>query len=173
MSDFIQMFSSAVTAVVAVIALIYAYRQTELARRGHFAERRPYVVPTYEVKDSSRGEKRVYLVLVNYGNTPAKDVTLQFSSNVPWHYVKSASHFPFLPENKGISVIPPQTSNNYFVGYLSPTSDLHLLREEEITVSVEFGMYERQERIRDSFRLSLRDFAGAVSLPRKSSKQSK
>ena len=173
MNDFLQALSSAITAVVAVLALIYAYKQTKLARIGHFAERRPYVVPSYEVKDSSRGEKSVYLVITNYGNTPAKDVTLQFSSDTAWNYVKSAVHFPFLPENKGISVIPPGANNSYFVGVLSINSDLHRLREDEITVSVEFGMYEQQERITDSFRLSLRDFAGSVTLPRRSTARNK
>lgn len=173
MSDFMQALSSGITAAVAVLALVYAYKQTKLARTGHFAERRPYIVPSYEVKDSSRGEKSVYLVIANYGNTPAKDVTLQFSPHTAWNYVKSANHFPFLPENKGISVIPPGTRTSYFVGILSPKSDLHFLREEEITVSVEFGMYEQQERIIDSFRLSLKDFAGSVSLPRKSASSAK
>lgn len=173
MNDFLQTASAGITALVAVVALGYAYKQTKLARSGHFAERRPYIVPSYEVKDSSRGEKSVYLAITNYGNTPAKDITLHFSDSSAWNYVKTANHFPFLPENKGISVIPPGVSNKYFVGILSPQSDLHFLRENEITVLVEFGMYEQNARITDSFRLSLRDFAGAVALPRKSSRQSK
>jgi hypothetical protein len=172
MNDSFQVIGTAVTAIVAVIAVIYAYRQTELARTGHFAERRPYLVPSYEVSDSDKGVKRVFLVITNYGNTPAKDVTLEFSSNAAWHDIKYADHFPFLTSNNGISVIPPGSRNSFFVGNLSTNSCLQVLRTEEITASVHFGMYERQDRISDSFRLSLKDFAGSVSLGRKTTPRS-
>ncbi len=167
MNEWLQFISSATTAVVAIVALFYAYKQIQIARSASFAERRPYIVPTYEVQESQNGPKKVFLVLTNFGNTPAKDVTLKFSDDAAWHYIKYAEHFPFLSKNNGISVIPPNSKNSYFVGNLSSNSDLLLLKSKEISVLVEFGVYEKSERISDPFRLSLKDFAGSLSLRNK------
>lgn len=166
MIDVLQILSSVVTAIVAVIALMFAYRQTKLAREGHIAERRPYIVPAFEIEGTDKARKKVYLSLTNFGNTPAKDVILEFQGEEPWHDISSASHFPFLAENRGISVIPPEANMRFFVGNLAPKSSLQTLRSSDLEVVIEFAVYGEKARFRDNFRITLRDFAGSKSLPR-------
>jgi hypothetical protein len=164
MTDWIQAVSAAVTAVIAVAAGIFAFVQVRQAATAHFAERRPYVVPSLEVRPSDTNEFRVYLVIKNFGQTPAKNVVVEFENGANWNHISRAHVLPFMKINGGISVVTPHASNEFFIGPLSHSSPLNALRTESILATVTFRAYGHSRIVTDEFRLTLRDLAGSQRL---------
>ena len=166
--DAVQLVLSVAGLAVAIGALLFARSQIMQIKRSQFAERRPYVVPTFEYRPADKNSGRVYFVITNHGHTPAKNVILGFEAGKRWHDLASPSHLPFLAKNGGISVLPPNEPMKYFVGVMDAKSPLQKLRTSELRATVQFEMYEESKPVVDEFRLTLRDFSGAQSLPRKS-----
>jgi hypothetical protein len=163
-TDWIQAISASVTALVAVAAAIYAVIEVKQASNAHFAERRPYIVPSLEVRPSEKGESRVYLVIKNFGQTPAKDVVIEFDDDVAWHHISTAHVLPFVKANGGISVVTPGASHDFFIGPLSRSSVLNELRAGSVLAKVTFEAYGHRGPVEDEFRLTLRDLAGSQRL---------
>ena len=153
-----------VTTVLGTIAAIYAAVQWKDARRTHYAERRPYVLPEYEIRDRPGGPG-VYIVLTNHGLTPAANVTLRFDGG-SWHNTRGVKH-PFLEEHGGISVVGPSQSKAYFVGRYETTSHLLELRDKDLHATIQYSGFHDQRKISESHRMTLRNTQG-TSIPKPS-----
>lgn len=158
----VEAMATVITAFVAIGAAWYAARQWRDARAAHVSQMRPYIVPVYTVKKNDSGYRGVWLDVTNYGQTPARSITLDFDLAATW---KSVEHrrFPFLNDGgPGISIIPPGATLSYFVGPYDKTSALSHLRDDFVAVTARYVADDRilVKEIAEEYRLTLRDYGG-------------
>ena len=97
---------------------------------------------------------------MNSGETPARDITLAFEEGKAFHNVKEPN-YPFLKVYGGLEILAPGETSRYFLGRISKTSDLNLLKSDEIEVHVNYSAYRgvRGSRtLKDKLKLSLRAY---------------
>jgi hypothetical protein len=154
---FAELAASVVTASAAVTATFIGLRQFRQARQLEFEDKRAFIVPRLTINKEDEFP-RVYLVIRNAGDMPAKNVILDFEVNQVWHWVKPAN-FPFLREFGGITVIAPGDEMSYFVGEIRMDNTLfNDITNRDVTG---IGSFDhpifKGERVADDFRLSLSD----------------
>lgn len=149
---------TAVGVAVAAIGLSLTFLQLMANARESFADRRPYVIVSLKLEKKTGLDDSVYIEILNSGETPARDITLAFEEGKAFHYVKQPN-YPFLKEYGGLEILAPGETNRYFLGRLSKTSDLNILKTDEIEVYVTYSAYRgvRGTRtLKDKLKLSLR-----------------
>lgn len=137
------------------LGFLLAFWQFRKGRTEEFHARRPYVVPSLSTKRDGK-EIRLYLTLENVGASTAQNVVVRFEDGKPWHYVSNPS-YPFLEQNKGISVIAPGKSFVYFLGVITRSNELRYLYEDSIAVTVRADAGFRGRKVKDTYRLTLQD----------------
>ena len=154
---FAELAASAVTASAAVTATVVGLWQFRLAKQLEFQEKRAFIVPRLTINKVEK-VPRVYLVIRNAGDTPAKNVILDFGENQVWHWVKPAN-FPFLRESGGITAVAPGDEMSYFVGEIrNDNSRFNDIEQRDVTGVASFDHPIRKgKRLADDFRLSLND----------------
>jgi hypothetical protein len=155
MPNWIQIAStvSAITAsftgiVVAVLAIV-SYRES---KRFEFEADRPFIIPRLTIGDVS-SERWLFLEIRNVGDTPAKNVRINFLSIGQWHWVTNPD-YPFLSES-GISAIGPGETISFFLGVIRTGNPISDIEKREVFGEVVFDHPIKDELIRDKFRTSL------------------
>ena len=143
------------TSVVAVVALVFAWRQTLQARNIHVAETRPYVVPSLVDGLNRDGKASLYLRLENHGRTPAIDIVVDFESELGWHHVAHPS-FPFT-SSPGIPLLAPGSALEFFLGVKAPEAEFVENLESGLRVTVSFATQIHAKRHRDMFSVTARN----------------
>ena len=146
--------ATALAAGVGIVTAILAYSTFRRAKEAEFQEQRPFMIPSLHVEVADR-TKRLYLSIRNYGNTPAKDVRLEFAPGQAWNWVQKPD-YPFV-SHKGISAIGPGQTLTYFLGEIRKGTPLGDIETRDIDVTVSCDHPIKKERIVDGIRMSLQD----------------
>jgi hypothetical protein len=170
-SGSISAVGTAITALVAIVAAVGAIFQLGHLRNAHFHELRAFCSVRYEVHKDARGDDCIWLVISNFGKTPAYDVTLNF--NLPhWNYSSASAKYPFLAENGGISVLAPGETRRYFAARLSAKDKLSAADANSLIVIVNFfalnTLKNTKRLLSETQRLSMQDFSSSKTLLAKS-----
>ena len=150
----VSAIATSLAAVVGIVTAVLAYVVFRRSKALEFEEIRPFMIPSFSLQIVN-GKKRLYLNIRNFGDTPAKNVRLDFAEGQAWHWVKDPS-YPFL-SNEGISAIGPSETVTYFLGELSPRSPLNDIEKRDIDVVVSCDHPVLKKRITDTARMSLQD----------------
>ena len=94
--DYVNMVATVITALAALAAAIFGLRQFRQASELEFQDKRAFIVPRLVLNKDGKAP-RVYLIIQNAGDTPAKNVILNFREGQVWNWVKPAK-FPFLED---------------------------------------------------------------------------
>ena len=156
-TDYVSAISTLATALAAIFGGIFGLLEYRRAMRLEFHDKRAFIVPRLNVASDAQ-RPRVYLVIRNYGDTPAFNVTLDFAAGQVWHWVKPAD-YPFLAEQGGITAIGPGEEIRYFLGELSDNNGpFNDILQRDVFGSVSFDHpVRRGKRWADPFRLSYQD----------------
>lgn len=146
--------STALAAAVGVVTAVLAYFTFFRAKEAQFQEQRPFMIPALSIEKRDQ-KKRLYLTIQNFGNTPGKNVRLEFKSNQVWNWVLSPN-YPFT-HGKGISAIGPGQTLTYFLGEIAKDNPLADIEERDIEVRVSCDHPVKKSRIVDDIRMSLQD----------------
>jgi hypothetical protein len=146
--------ATVIASAVGIVTALLAYVTFRRSKEVEFQEIRPFMIPSLSLQVVN-GKKRLYLIIRNFGDTPAKNVRLQFAEGQAWNWVKDPS-YPFLSEG-GISAIGPSETVTYFLGELTPRSPLNDIEKRDIDVVVTCDHPVLKERITDTVRMSLQD----------------
>ena len=146
--------ATSLAAVVGIVTAVLAYVTFRRSKALEFEEIRPFMIPSLSLQVLN-GKKRLYLNIRNFGDTPAKNVRLEFVEGQAWNWVKDPS-YPFL-SGDGISAIGPSETVTYFLGELSPRSPLNDIEKRDIDVVVSCDHPVLKRRITDKARMSLQD----------------
>ena len=151
-TDTLSSISTAVAAATSVVVAVLALRKYFLSKDLEYEANRPFIIPRLieEIKD---GEELVFLEIKNVGDTPARNVKIEFLSDGRWNWV-SEPEYPF-SKNPGISAIGPNNSVSYFLGAIRQGNPLEDLEFRELFGVVEFDHPVKKIRITDEFRTSL------------------
>jgi len=166
-SDTISAIGTTVTAVVAFVAAIGAGFQLRHMRSSHHREMRPLCSVRYELHLDNRGQECIWLVVTNFGRTPAIDVVISFNDDL-WHYANLSSKYPFLLNNGGISLLAPGETRKYFVARRSSAKNMTAALTNNLVATIS---YKNLDPIKGTFklesdvqRLSLVDYAGSQKI---------
>jgi hypothetical protein len=156
-TDYVNMVATVVTTVAAVFATVFGLMQYRQSKQLEFEDKRAFIVPRLEVNKDEK-TPRVYLVIRNAGDTPAKNVVLEFDEGQVWNWVKPAN-FPFLKDQGGITAISPAGEMSYFLGEIRADNfKFNDIETRDILGVASFDHPVRKgKRIEDEFRLSLHD----------------
>lgn len=155
--DYVNMGASVTTALAAVAASIFGLGQYQQAKELEFQDKRAFIVPRLTINKDEKFP-RVYLVIQNAGDTPAKNVVLEFGDGQVWNWVKPAN-FPFLKGQGGITAISPGAEFTFFLGEIRKDN----VKFNDIEGRDIFGVASfdhpvlKGRRVEDEFRLSLQD----------------
>lgn len=137
------------TALVALVALVFAWRQTTQAREIHVAETRPYVVPSIVDGVNRDGKDSLYFRLENHGRTSALDIDVAFHTDSRWHHV-AHPNFPFVATD-GVPLLAPRSAIKFFLGVKTPKAEFVATLEAGIRVTVSFASQVHRKRHADTF----------------------
>jgi len=155
--DYVNMAAAVTTALAAVAAAIFGLRQFHQASELEFQDKRAFIVPRLVINKDGKAP-RVYLVIENAGDTPAKNVILEFRNGQVWNWVKPAN-FPFLKAQGGITAMSPGAEMSFFLGEIRKDNvKFNDIESRDILGSASFDHPVRKgKRVNDEFRLSLQD----------------
>ena len=166
-SAVISALGTTVTALVAIFAAIGAGIQLRHMRSSHYREMRPLCSVRYESHPDNRGQECIWLVVTNFGRTPAIDVEISFNDH-SWHYANLSSKYPFLLNNGGISLLAPGETRKYFVARRSSAKNMTAALTNNLVATIS---YKNLDPIKGTFklesdvqRLSLLDYAGSQKI---------
>jgi hypothetical protein len=166
-SGAINAVSSCITAAIAVAAAFGAWSQLKHMRAAHYQEMRPFCSVRYEGHPDARGEECIWIVITNFGRTPAIDVTITFSDE-SWHNANLTGKYPFLDGNGGISVLAPGETRKYFVARKASASKMSAALTNNLVAKINYknldsikGAYKVESDVQ---RLSLLDYAGSKKI---------
>lgn len=156
-TDYVNMVATVVTAAAAVFATVFGLLQYRQSKKLEFEDKRAFIVPRLVVNNDEK-TPRVYLVIKNAGDTPAKNVVLEFDEGQVWNWVKPAN-FPFLKGQGGITAISPAGEISYFLGEIRADNyKFNDIETRDVRGVVSFDHPVRKgKKILDEFRLSLQD----------------
>jgi hypothetical protein len=155
--DYVNMTAAVTTALAALAAAIFGLRQFRHASELEFQDKRAFIVPRLVLNEDGKAP-RVYLIIRNAGDTPAKNVVLEFRDGQVWNWVKPAD-FPFLKAQGGITAMSPGAEMSFFLGEIRKDN----LKFNDIQTRDIFGVasfdhpVQKGKRVHDEFRLSLQD----------------
>lgn len=150
----VSAIATALAAGVGIVTALVAYSTYRRAKEAEFQEQRPFMIPSLHIEVMDR-TKRLYLSIRNYGNTPAKDVRLDFAPGQAWNWVQKPD-YPFV-SGKGISAVGPGQTLTYFLGEIREGTHLGDIETRDIDVTVSCDHPIKNERIVDEIRMSLQD----------------
>lgn len=124
--------------VVLLVAALYAGSQVREARRLRAAHTRPFVVVTFETSNVAR--HLIDLVVENIGQTPAKDVSIEFSPRLQSTMMAPADSdriYDWVALKEGIPYLAPRQRLSHLVeNAISRYNEASTLpRKYEVTVS--------------------------------------
>jgi hypothetical protein len=151
-TDTVSSISAAVAAGTSVVVAVLALRKYFQSKDLEYEANRPFIIPRLLVEDKD-GEKLVFLEIKNVGDTPARNVKIEFLSDGKWNWVADPE-YPF-SKNPGIAAIGPNNSVSYFLGAIRQGNPLEDLERRELSGFVEFDHPVKRIRISDEFRTSL------------------
>lgn len=155
--DYLNTGSAVMTAAAAVVATVIGLWQFRQAKQLEFQDKRAFIVPRLTINKDSK-MPRVYLVIHNAGDTPAKNIVLEFREGQVWNWVKPAN-FPFLEDQGGITALSPGAEMSFFLGEIRRDNvKFNDIEKRDILGVASFDHPVRKgKRVRDEFRLSLQD----------------
>jgi hypothetical protein len=155
--DYVNMSAAVTTALAALAAAVFGLRQFRQASELEFQDKRAFIVPRV-VLNKDGNAPRVYLIIQNAGDTPAKNVILDFREGQVWSWVKPAN-FPFLKDQGGITALSPGAEMSFFLGEIRKDNvKFNDIEKRDILGVASFDHPVRKgKRVRDEFRLSLQD----------------
>ena len=143
-----------VSALLAVVAIAFVWWQVRQFRKAEESGARAYLSARLEL-GKSRERPAMFLVLKNHGNSPAKDIHIEFNHVNNWHYVEHWQKFPFVGENRILQLLPDE-ERKYFLGTLVRGSRLVSLKTGQATGTLIYSDPISSER-REEITLTLRD----------------
>lgn len=155
--DYVNMGASVITAFAAVAAAVYGLRQFKLAKELEFQQKRAFILPRLVINKDGK-VPRVFLIIQNAGETPAKNVILEFGEGQVWNWVKPAN-FPFLKSQGGLTAISPGADLSFFLGEIRKDNvKFNDIETRDILGVASFDHpVKKGTRVEDEFRLSLQD----------------
>lgn len=155
--DYVNTGSAVITAFAAVVATVIGPWQFRQAKQLEFQDKRAFIVPRLSINNDGK-LPRVYLMVQNVGDTPAKNVVLDFEEGQVWHWVKAAK-FPFLKDLGGITALSSGAEMSFFRGEIRKDNvKFNDIESRDIIGVASFDQPVRKgKRVRDEFRLSLQD----------------
>ncbi len=143
-SAFVAALAQVVTAVVAVAAVIFAWRQVTEARRTREAQAQPFVV--VDIQPGRVWMNWLTLVVENIGKTLAKDVRIAFDPSLVTTVKDSALAKSALIRD-GIAVLPPGRRVETLFDLSHDRLEQGLPTRYEITVSFRDYRNRQQESL--------------------------
>lgn len=155
--DYVNMAAAVTTALAAVAAAVFGLWQFRQAKQLEFQDKRAFIVPRLVINKDHKFP-RVYLELRNAGDTPAKNVILEFREGQVWNWVKPAN-FPFLKDQGGITALSPGAETCFFIGEIrKDNAKFNDIETRDVFGVASFDHPVRKgKRVEDDFRLSLQD----------------
>jgi hypothetical protein len=155
--DYVNMVATVITALAALAAAIFGLRQFRQASELEFQDKRAFIVPRLVLNKDGK-VPRVYLIIQNAGDTPAKNVILNFREGQVWNWVKPAN-FPFLEDQGGITAMSPGAEMSFFLGEIrKDNAKFNDIERRDILGVASFDHPVKEgKRVEDEFRLSLQD----------------
>lgn len=155
--DYLNVGAAVTTAMAAVAAAFFGLRQFRQASELEFQDKRAFIVPRLFLNKEGKAP-RVYLIIQNAGDTPAKNVILDFREGQVWNWVKPAN-FPFRKDQGGITALSPGAEMSFFLGEIrKDNAKFNDIETRDILGVASFDHpVLKGKRVNDEFRLSLHD----------------